>query len=55
MMKNEFLKNDEIMLGFSWYTREKAPRRLSAFKNHLKSSTVGGEGNYHFTTFDHFS
>jgi hypothetical protein len=30
--KNEFAKNNEIVLGISCYT-EKASRRLSAFKN----------------------
>jgi hypothetical protein len=36
MRKNEFPKNDEIALGISCYIREKAPRRLSAFLNHVR-------------------
>ena len=35
MRKNEFPKNDAIVLGFSCYTREKAPRRLSGFFIHV--------------------
>jgi hypothetical protein len=35
MRKNEFPKNDAIVLGFSCYTREKGPRRLSGFFNQV--------------------
>jgi hypothetical protein len=31
-----FQKNDDIVLGFSCYTREKVPRRLSAFLNQVR-------------------
>jgi hypothetical protein len=33
IMKKEFSKNDEIVLGFSCYTHKKASRRLSAFRH----------------------
>jgi len=36
MRKNEFPENDEIVLGFSCYTREKAPRRLSVFLKQVR-------------------
>jgi len=35
MRKNEFPKNDDIVLGFSSYTRVKTPRQLSGFLNQV--------------------